>query len=353
MRALGVITVLAILAGGAAYLFRDVLLPPEPVAVTPAIERHEPPPGDMAADEDMDPAVVEEAARSYVAALATPAPRPVAVERADHFVGKDQALALISDISVEAVSPESLFSDPSLPPDTPITVVRTVEQVESPTPEQLIAEAGGDLDRTVRVLEGNTVRERTVRDVLEDLAAAPDRRVDVVRDVEYFEKTTPAEIQRSGSFEPGQDLKVIRKPYSMGAATVSDLLIGEEGAVETDSVFYVRTVRPDDAQGIWGIVHDAIIFNFARGIAVRNGQRIDTYRVDIPREADERLSDNSSSFLGGLIHQKARQTYVYNYREGRMGQNPDVVSPGMEIVIVRFSPEELRAIYRHFVVGNG
>ena len=36
-----------------------------------------------------------------------------------------------------------------------------------------------------------------------------------------------------------------------------------------------------------------------------------------------------------------------------MGQNPDRIVPGQEIVIIDFKPEELIAIYRHFIELRG
>ena len=71
----------------------------------------------------------------------------------------------------------------------------------------------------------------------------------------------------------------------------------------------------------------------------------------IPRDADERLQDRSSSFLGKLIDRKTQESLVYNYRENRMDHNPDRIYPGQEIVIVNFEPEELVSIYRYFAGG--
>ncbi|MCK5364909.1 MAG: hypothetical protein KAR22_18155, partial [Gammaproteobacteria bacterium] len=108
-----------------------------------------------------------------------------------------------------------------------------------------------------------------------------------------------------------------------------------------------------DDQGIWGIIHDGIMSNFAQGMAIRRGKEVNTYKVDIPRDADELLQNQSSSFLGKLIHRKAAESYVYNFKKNRMGQNPDQVSPGQEIVIINFEPEELIGIYKHFVARQG
>jgi hypothetical protein len=154
------------------------------------------------------------------------------------------------------------------------------------------------------------------------------------------------------SLSPDQELKIITKPYRLEAATIADLLM-REGKFNPDSIFYVRTIRDTDDQGIWGIIHDGIVTNFAQGMAIRRGKEVNTYKIDIPRNADELLADQSSSFLGKLIYKKAKESYVYNFTKNRMGQNPDLISPGQEIVIINFEPDELIGIYKHFVAEQG
>ena len=145
-------------------------------------------------------------------------------------------------------------------------------------------------------------------------------------------------------------LNVVTRPYRVESATLAELLQRHK-AENPDSILYVHTVQPTDEQGIWGIVQFGLIDNFARGMAIRHGKDIETYTVRIPRDADERLEDQSSSFLGKLIDRKTKDSYVYNFRENRMGRNPDRIYPGQEIVIINFEPEELRSIYRHFARG--
>lgn len=286
-------------------------------------------------------------AEKYIEKLTESDVDPVAVEKADHFVTKDQMLSLLPEGITEEITPEELAADPNLSPDTPITVVKKAEQIEITTPEKIIAEAEGDLERKVRILEEGEVRESTARELLEEYRLNPDKEIAVIKDVEYFEITTPRELLEDPGLESGQSLTIIREPYSLEAATVAELL-RERKKLSPDSVFYVRTVRPSDNQGIWGIVHDGIIKNFARGMAVRRGEEINTYQVEIPRHADEKLEDESSSFLGKMIHNKTMESYVYNFKQNRMGKNPDRVMPGQEIVIIDFKPEELIQIYEHF-----
>lgn len=111
-------------------------------------------------------------------------------------------------------------------------------------------------------------------------------------------------------------------------------------------VFYIHSVRPDDRQGLWGILRRGLIDTFARGIRVQDRSRL--LSVAIPEDADALLEDRSSSWLGRLLHDKVEQTWIYNHQQGLLGQNPDVIHPGQQLVIVRFSEEELISIYNHF-----
>jgi len=294
------------------------------------------------------PTGLEREASAYLADLTAVDPEPVPVTGADHFVQASQPLSLLGPGIVQRATRAEILADPELEPDTPITVVREMEQVEVVTPERLIAESAGNLERSVRIVVDGEVRERTVREVLETYAGEPEAAISVLRKTRFFEITTPRELGQAEPLGPGELIGVIKEPYPLETATVADLLLDRQ-ALEPDSIFYVRTVREEDVQGIWGIVQSGLVDNFARGIAIRRGEGIDTYRVEIPPYADEVLPNRSSSFLGRLIHEKSLDSYVYNFRLNRMGRNPDLIYPGQEIVIVQFAPEELVAIYRHFV----
>ena len=336
----GAVAVLGILG----FVFRESLFPgEEPRSEIPA-------PAPQSAAEPA--ASVDDQAEAFIAKLTKTQPQPVPAKNADHFVSKDQIISLLPESIIELTTLQDIERNPALKPDTPITVIREAEQVELATPEKIIAEAGGDLNKTVKILDGDQVREMTVREVLQRYAANPDEPISVVKTIQYFEITTPAEIAQDTSLAPDQELKIITKPYRLEAATIAELLM-REGKFDPDSIFYVRTIRDTDVQGIWGIIHDGIMSNFAQGMAIRRGKEVDTYKVDIPRDADELLSDQSSSFLGSLIHRKTAESYVYNFKKNRMGQNPDQILPGQEIVIINFEPEELIGIYKHFVAEQG
>ena len=85
---------------------------------------------------------------------------------------------------------------------------------------------------------------------------------------------------------------------------------------------------------------------FSKGItlAQANGE----VRALIPQDADEMLSSKKSSFLGRLLNYKVLTTYVYNYEQGYIGKNPDIIKPGQQLIIVTFTEDELMSVYQHF-----
>ena len=295
-------------------------------------------------------AVVEDQAKAFITQLTAQEHEPIYVDDADHFVTREQLVSLLPESSIETVSREALLSDPDLGDHTPITLVREVEEIRITDPARLIASAGGDLGQEIKVLRGEEVEVKTVEELLAELLATPVDSIQIVSDVKYFDVTTAEEF--AAEHRDDEPLRVVRERYTLEAATVAELL-RQELDLPSDSVFYLRTVRSEDRQGIWGIVQQGLSGNFARGMAIRYGKSINTYQVDIPRHADEILPDRSSSFLGRLIYEKVNESYVYNFKHHRMGRSPDRVYPGQEIVIIAFRPEELISIYKHFAGQGG
>ncbi len=348
MRTASIVVALAVVLAVLGFLFQDSLFTSEErLAEDPASAGQA-----VTQPTAVETPSVESQAKAYITKLTETQAEPVPAKNADHFVSKDQIISLLPESTIEFTTPKELARNPALKPDTPITVIREAEQIETVTPEKIIAEAGGDLNKIVKIVDGDEIRELTVREVLQRYAANPDQPISVVKTIQYFEITTPGEIAQDKTLAPDQELRIITKPYRLEAATIAELLM-REGKYNPDSIFYVRTVRDTDDQGIWGIIHDGIMTNFAQGMAIRRGKEVNTYKVDIPRDADELLQDRTSSFLGKLIHRKAAESYVYNFKKNRMGRNPDQVMPGQEIVIINFEPEELIGIYKHFVAKQG
>jgi hypothetical protein len=111
-------------------------------------------------------------------------------------------------------------------------------------------------------------------------------------------------------------------------------------------IFYLHAVNVSDEQGIWGIIQQGLMGTFSKGISLSqaNGE----VKALIPQDADEILDSKQSSFLGRLLNNKVLTTYVYNYEQGYIGKNPDVIQPGQQLIIVTFTEDELMSVYQHF-----
>jgi hypothetical protein len=290
-------------------------------------------------------------ARDYVRDISALTSQPIAASQADNFVQRDQTINLLPLSEADSVTAKELRSNNTLKPETPLTIVRDVDQIEIVTAAKLKSSKGVDSTQPLRVLENDKVVETTVGEVLAQHATTPEAPITVVKRVEQVQNTTVGELSADKTLSDDEHLKVIRGHQGLEAATVAELMMGSENS--TDTIYYVRTVKDTDRQGIWGIIQYGLIDNFARGIAIRRGEKFDTYRVSIPRNADERMANSSSSFLGRLIDDKTRGSHIYNLQQGRMGSNPDIIHPGQELLIIGFSPDELVSIYKHFVTHAG
>ncbi len=152
-------------------------------------------------------------------------------------------------------------------------------------------------------------------------------------------------IQLEQIGNPNQPQKEIISITQLPAADqirLQELLNNPDNAAGT--LFYIHGVSNSDKQGLWGIIQSGLIDTFARGIQLNNQQ----IRTDIPQVADERLANSTSSFLGSVLDEKVKDTYVYNYAKGVLGQNPNLINPGQELIIVSFTQDELINIYNHF-----
>ncbi len=287
-------------------------------------------------------------AEEYVSEIIEHEDNTVEVESADDFISRDEPIALLAGKQYETRTLNQLQEE--MKPDAPLTIVRQQEQVEMTTAKDLLTQSGGNLNAPVLVLDGGDVRETTIGEIIEN-RDDPEAPVSVIRETEHLEITTVRELMQDDNLAADQPLKVIREPYRLQSTTINELLMGED-VVSENSIFYIRNITEDDTQGLWGIVHNGLVKNFASGIALRRGQKIRKYQVDIPTDADERLADQSSSFLGKMIDRKTHESFVYNYQQGKMGKSPDIIHPGQEIVLIGFTPEELYRIYEHFVTRS-
>lgn len=155
--------------------------------------------------------------------------------------------------------------------------------------------------------------------------------------------TFGVQLETIGNSQQHQNAIILASQLPMAdQIRLKELLNNPDNAADT--LFYIHGVNAGDKQGLWGIIQQGLIDTFASGIQLEK----QTISAAIPMEADERLENKNSSFLGTILDEKVKDTYVYNYHKGVLGQNPDLITPGQELIIVTFSQDELIDIYNHF-----
>ncbi|MBW2059570.1 MAG: hypothetical protein JRJ26_18935, partial [Deltaproteobacteria bacterium] len=252
--------------------------------------------------------------------VVTTTPRELLQQR---VIGSNTQIRVVqTEKRVVVITLRELLKEPSVTPESPIKVLQKRRRVITTTPQQLLASQSVTLDTPIKVV---TKQEKTVT-------------------------TTPGQLLADKSVTLETPIKVIvEEPGEI--ITVSQLLKEPGGPNLSKQTFYIHTVTPEDLQGIWGIIQHGLMDQFRRGIPVPEGKGSKKQKLvtlDLPRDADEPLPNGSSSFLGKILYEKTRESYVYNFKNGRIGKNPDYIVPGQELVVTRFTQEELVKIYKHF-----
>lgn len=290
---------------------------------------------------------IEKEAEKRIEALKGELREPIDLERADHFVDAKTVLSK-KERRIITTTPKTLLEDLSIGPKAEIKILVEEEKISITTPRALIENRTIQPDTPIRVLkEDGVIMETTPRKLMADSSITPDTPIKIIEKTERVAVTTPEELQKTAP-SPETPIKVVlEKPGE--AITLSQLFPGERDLHK--DTFYVHAVTRGDAQGIWGIIQRGLMDQFLKGVPVPAGEetpRERVLRLRIPEDADEPRKNGYSSFLGKILDRKTRESYVYNYDNGRMGKNPDYIFPGQELVISRFSKEELVEIYKHF-----
>ena len=293
---------------------------------------------------------VTQEAEKYIEQITDQDRQSIEMAKADDFVTKDQSISLADEKEIETLSLSELERS-NFNSKAPITVVQTQQQIVHKTPSDILLDAKGDKNQTVQYLEGNELIESTIGELLNKYPLDTIENIAVIKNVENYVITTIDELKTQSDIDKDAPLKIIKQPYRETTTSIGELLPTDD-PISNDDIFYVRNISESDQAGIWGIVQEGLLQNFAKGIAIKRGENYEKYQIDIPKEADEKLADQTSSFLGKLIFDKSQKSYVYNFEKGKMGRNPDLIYPGSEIVIIQFTQDELIEIYKHFITKS-
>ncbi|MGB0662529.1 MAG: hypothetical protein ACPGMR_01910 [Pontibacterium sp.] len=327
-------------------------------------------------------------AKRHISAIKPNATEVIDIEKADHFVSANQKIripAATSDATQDMAIIESLepagtgsindnVNVQAIPLDTlnhSTTSASTSSSANSSEPtqsttarviDQAVEQVSSTVTQVTNALTGNTTNQTT------EPMNTGGTQVPVINAQQHSITITvpaaePEQVQvfnvASNDGQPtrhqqlpastGVEVIGIQSSQSGGDFTLNELLNTPENSGE-DQVYFIHAVTHDDTQGLWGIVQTGLTQRFAQGIQLSSQSNV--IQTHIPKTADERLADNSSSFLGHVLNNKVADIFVYNYKEGRLGDDPNLIVPGQQLVIVRFAEKELVEVYNNFVASN-
>lgn len=331
-----------------------------PVAHTPAVN---PTPARHAIIDHQGkpiPATAQAEAITHIDNITPPEQMPLNIRKAQHFVTADQLLqlplkhiqshaALESALSATppATNDKSSTADPVSTPSAnanPVTV-ETLNHTEpspaeeagtpitTPAPMNLITITQGSPSPAVTVMTPKTVTVRAVNDA--GLTVTP-----MTKNISGQTRPTQPETPEQRVLAQAQATLL---PSDGQQIKLKELLDHPENSA--NKIFYLHAVHQNDDQGMWGIIQAALVNSFAEGITLPGKTAAQAL---IPSDADERLRDRRSSFLGHILQKKVQESYIYNYDKGMLGRNPDLIQPGQQLVIITFTEDELVQIYQFF-----
>lgn len=291
--------------------------------------------------------ITEQEATSFVDNLAPEPAEEQAViitEQQGEFVRHDGMIS-IPDLEQRDTTVGELMQDKSLAADTPLTLEFT-ETEKITTTIQALDESTEDKTRVITLEEKDgSRRQAPLADLLKDKSLDNTAPVTVISEHQRTEQTTAGELAESG-IAPSQ--KVIATiDHGVRELSVKDIV--PSGELPDNALFYLHRVTEQDRQGLWGIIQSGLIQRFRQGLLLEGiARNKELVQVTIPYDADEPLPNGLSSFLGRILNQKVETSYIYNFSTKTMGHDPNLIHPGQQLILIHFSPEELKRIYQFF-----
>jgi len=290
--------------------------------------------------------VNEQEANAFVDTLAKPQDQSITIsEHNDQFVRHDSVIAL-PDLEHRMTSIDELLADPNLTADTPLTLhyTTTVEQLTT------LAELSDKYEDQTVVLTIIDQNGQTYSKPLFEFLSQKDvdltAPITLITQQKHSLQTTLAELVNIKDIDH-KDPVVVTINHGIQELSVKEII--QSGDMPDNALFYLHRVTEDDLQGLWGIIQSGLIDKFRQGVHIDGiSPNKDTVRAVIPADADEKLTSGLSSFLGKILTQKVNSSYIYNFSTHTMNHDPNLVYPGQQLIMIHFSPEELKQIYQFF-----
>lgn len=337
-------------------LFADLQPSRTEHTVNPPIEIEEPE-LEVVTDESFAPAidqqkVMEQEAETFINNLA-PAPSSESDQQADTVTLTDQQGAFVRHDGVIAIPKlehrdttiGDLLKDKTLSADTPL-VLNFVETEKELTTLGALDRQIEDKHQIITIEQADgSQRQAPLADWLNDKNQDKDAPVTVITQHKRTEQMTAGELAKADIAPSQQVIATINR--GVEELSVKDII--QSGELPDNALFYLHRVTEQDKQGLWGIIQSGLIQRFRQGLSLEGiATNKDLLQVTIPADADEPLPTGLSSFLGKVLNHKVESSYIYNYSTHTMGHDPNLIHPGQQLILIHFSPEELKRIYLFF-----
>jgi len=289
--------------------------------------------------------IIELEANVFVENLSPTTHKSVTVkEYQDQFVRPNSLISLPS-LEHRDTTLQELARDKNIAADTPVTLNFSIEE-RSQTSLANLSNTIEDHNETITII---TTDGRTLTASLAELL----NREDLVKNAEitlillkqHSVHTRFADIANI-ELSPSQSL-VATIEHGVQELSINDMI--PDNAHDLDSLYYLHRVTENDVQGLWGIIQSGLIDKFRQGLRLEGmSQNKDLIQAVIPSDADEKLSSGLSSFLGKILDKKVDNSYIYNIKTQGVSFDARALHSGQQLVIIRFSPGELKQIYQFF-----
>jgi hypothetical protein len=290
--------------------------------------------------------IVEQEAQQFISALAEKQSESIVLkEHEDQFIRYDSTIILPS-IELRNTTLAQLLADPKLSADTPIKLEYTSEEKIATTLAQL---SDQHEDHTIPITQVSS-EGKTLTTPLFKLLEHPN--VDLTAPITIVvEQSHSLNLKAADLFT----LDEIDKAHTLmasithGSQALKIKEIIQSEALSDGALFYTHRVSDADHQGLWGIVQTGLIHKFREGVHLEGiKSNTDTVQAIIPHDADEKLDSGLSSFLGTILTNKVKTSYIYNFTSHTMNHDPNKVFPGQQLILIHFSDHELERIYQFF-----
>jgi len=289
--------------------------------------------------------IIELEANVFVENLSPTTHKSVTVkEYQDQFVRPNNLIAL-PDLEQRNTTLQELARDKNIAADTPVTLNFSIEE-RSQTTLANLSNTIEDHNETITII---TTDGRTLTASLAELL----NREDLVKNAEITlvllkQHSVHTRFSDIANIElsPSQSLVATIK-HSVQELSINDMI--PDDAHDPDSLYYLHRVTENDVQGLWGIIQTGLIDKFRQGLRLEGvSPNKELIQAVIPSDADEKLSSGLSSFLGKILDNKVDNSYIYNIKTQGVGFDARALQSGQQLVIIQFSPDELKQIYQFF-----